>query len=70
MAKSVVPKKLVGIALIIGGAGLLFWGYQKSEGLESQLTSAITGSHSDNVMLMLIAGAACLAIGVFLNLRN
>ena len=70
MAKSPVPKKLVGIVLLVVGAGLLIWGYQESEGLQSQLSSAITGSHSDNVMLKYIAGAVCVAVGAFLNLKK
>ena len=70
MAKSTVPKKLVGIALVVVGAGLLFWAQQKSQGLESQLSSALTGSHSDNVMLMYIAGAVCIVVGAFLNLKK
>lgn len=70
MAKSSQSKRLIGIALIVGGAGLLYWGYQKSEGFESQLTSTITGAQPDNVMMMYIAGAVCLAIGAFLNLKN
>ena len=70
MAKSAFPGKVVGIALIVIGAGLLFWGYQESEGLQSQLSSAITGSHSDNVMMKYIAGAVCLAVGAFMNLKK
>ena len=66
MAQSSFLKKPAGIALIVIGAGLAFWGTQKSEGLESQLSSAITGSSSDNVMLLYIAGAACIAIGAYL----
>ena len=70
MANSAFPKKLVGIALIVVGAGLVFWGSQKSEGLQSQLSSAITGAQPDNVMMMYIAGAVCLAVGAFLNLKS
>jgi H+/gluconate symporter-like permease len=70
MAKSSLPKKPAGIALIVIGAGLAFWGTQKSEGLESQLSSAITGSHSDNVMILYIAGAVCAVVGAYLLARN
>ena len=70
MAKSSQSKRMLGIALIIVGAGLLYWGFQKSEGFESQLTSTITGAQPDEVMIMYIAGAVCAAVGVFLNLKN
>ena len=66
MAKSASPKKLLGIALMAVGAGLVVWGLQKSDGLESQLSSAFTGSHSDNVMLLFIGGGVALAVGFFL----
>lgn len=63
-------KKIVSIALMVMGTGLAFWGYQKSGGLESKITSALTGSHSDNVMLLYISGTACLAVGIYLYLKN
>lgn len=69
MAKSVFPKKTLGIALIVVGAGLVLWGAQKSEGLESKLSSAITGSYTDNVMVLFIGGAVCLALGAYLTFK-
>jgi len=62
--------KTASIALIAVGAGLVFWGYQKSGGLESRLTSALTGSHSDNVMMLYISGAVCLVVGVYLYIKK
>ena len=70
MAKSTSPKKLLGIAMLATGAGLAFWGLQKSEGLQSRLSSAFTGSHTDNVMMLYIAAAVCLAIGAFLLIKK
>lgn len=71
MAKrSKSTNKMASIALMVVGAGLAFWGYQKSGGLESKLTSAITGSNTDNVMMLYIGGAVCLAVGVYLFLKN
>ena len=62
--------KTASIALSAVGAGLVFWGYQKSGGLESKLTSALTGSHSDNVMMLYIGGAACLVVGIYLYIKK
>jgi len=70
MAKSASPKKLLGIAMLATGAGLAYWGFQKSEGLQSQLSSAFTGSHTDNVMMMYIGASVSLAIGAFLLTRK
>lgn len=56
--------KLLSIALMIIGAGLTFWGYQKSQGIGSQLSSAFTGSHSNTTMMLYISGVVCLVIGI------
>lgn len=58
--------KIMSITLIVIGASLSFWGYQKSGGLESRITSVLTGSQTDNVMMLYISGAVCLAVGVYL----
>jgi hypothetical protein len=63
-------KKIVSIALMAVGAGLTLWGYQMSEGFGSQLTNALTGSHTDKVMMLYIGGAASFAVGLFLYLKK
>ena len=68
MSKSTI--KTFAIVLLVGAAGLAFWGYQKSAGLQSQLSNVFTGSHSDNVMMLYIAGAACAIAGLFLLLKK
>ena len=70
MATSAMVNKPLGIALLAAGAGLAFWGFQKSEGIESQLTSTFTGSHSDNVMMLYIGAGVCLALGLFLLIKK
>ena len=62
--------KTVSIALTAIGSGLLFWGYQKSGGLDSKLSNALTGSYTDNVMMLYISGAACLAVGIYLYIKK
>ena len=68
MAKA--NNKMISIALMVVGAGLAFWGYQKSGGLDSKITSALTGSHTDNVMMLYISGAVCLAVGLYLYIKK
>ena len=68
MSKSTI--KTTSIVLTAIGAGLVVWGHQKSGGFESKLTSALTGSHSDNVMMLYISGAACIAVGIYLYIKK
>ena len=58
--------KLIGLVLVVVGAGLAFWGYQISGGLGSQITQTVSGSMSDDVMYRYIAGVACAAVGTYL----
>ena len=66
MATTGLPKKPLGIALLATGAGLAFWGFQKSEGLQFQVSSVLTGSQTDNVMMLYIGAAVCCALGAYL----
>jgi hypothetical protein len=62
--------KAIGIALIVVGAGAIVWGYQLSDSLGARVTETISGSMPDEVMIRYIAGAASLAVGLFLFLRR
>lgn len=62
--------KLLGIILVVLGAGLVIWGYNMSGSTANELTRALTGSSSDEVMYRYIGGAICLAAGLFLLLRK
>ncbi len=63
-------KKMISIALMVIGAGLLYWGYQMSGSVGSQLSHVFTGSHSDKVMIRYIGGAACFVIGLYMYMRR
>ena len=58
--------KLIGVILLVVGVGLAIWGYQLSGSVGSQLTKAISGSHTDKVMMMYIGGAVSAIAGLFL----
>jgi len=62
---SVVTKAL-GLALIVIGIGLAYWGYEISETLTSQLTAKLSGKTPDEVLFRYIGGAACGVVGLFL----
>ena len=68
--KKTSPKSLPGIVLLVAGAGLAFWGFQKSEGLQSQLSSTFTGSHTDTVMMLYIGAGVCIVVGIVLLLKK
>jgi hypothetical protein len=52
------------------GIGLVIWGYQNSESVGSQLSEALTGSPTDQVMMFYIGGAVSFAVGVYLFLKR
>jgi len=58
--------KVIGIVLAVVGMGLIFWGYRLSGSIGSQLTYALTGADTDQVMRFYIGGAASLVVGLFL----
>ena len=70
MARNTQTTKAVGIVLVIVGAGLAYWGYQMSGSVGAQLQHAFAGSHSDDIMIRYIAGAASFAAGLFLILKK
>jgi phosphate/sulfate permease len=58
--------KIIGLILLVIGVGLALWGYQLSESVGSQITQAVTGSDTDKVMTLYIAGAASFIVGLYL----
>ncbi len=62
--------KILGIILLVAGAGLALWGYQLSGSAGSQITQAVTGSDTDRVMTLYISGAVGLAVGIYLLVKN
>nr|WP_036861231.1 DUF3185 family protein [Porticoccus sp.] len=62
--------KIIGLILLVVGAGLALWGYQLSESIGSEITQAVTGSETDKVMTLYIAGAASFVVGLYLFIKN
>jgi hypothetical protein len=58
--------RIVGLILLIGGAGVAFWGYQLSDSLTAQVTKSLTGALPDAVMYRYIGGAIAGVVGLFL----
>lgn len=57
--------RIIGIALIVIGLGLAFWGYQLSGSAGSQITQALSGS-DDKVIMFYIGGAVSFVVGLYL----
>jgi hypothetical protein len=62
--------KIIGLILLVGGAGLAFWGYQISGSLTSKLSKSLTGALPDEVMYRYIGGAVSAAVGLFLLVKK
>jgi hypothetical protein len=62
--------KVIGLGLLVGGAGLAFWGYQMSGSVVAQLSRTVTGALPDAVMYRYIGGAVCSVVGLFLLIRR
>lgn len=60
--------RLLGITLLIVGCGLLYFGWQATEGLGEQAQELITGQYSDETIWQLIGGAAAAVVGLLLTL--
>jgi TRAP-type C4-dicarboxylate transport system permease large subunit len=59
--------RVIGIVLIVLGAGLLLFGFMEADGLGAQINEMFTGSPPDRVIMMIIGGAISLALGIFLS---
>jgi len=71
MANSSIPAtKIIGIALVVIGLGLAYWGYRLSGSVGSQITQAVTGSDTDKVMMFYISGAVSLVVGIYLFIKK
>jgi hypothetical protein len=58
--------KIIGLALMIVGVGMAIWGFQLSGSFESEVTQAVTGSDTDQVMTLYIGGAVSFVVGIFM----
>lgn len=61
---------IIGLVLLVGGAGLAYWGYQMSHSLVSHLSQTFTGALPDAVMYRYIGGAVSGVTGLFLLVKK
>ncbi len=67
---STATMRIIGIALMVIGLGLAFWGYRLSDTFGSRITHAFTGSYTDEVMAFYLSGVASFVAGMFLSLKK
>jgi hypothetical protein len=70
MARNTSTSTAIGIALMVIGGGLAYWGYQQAASFGAQITQSVTGSQSDKVMTLYIGGAASFMVGLYLFFRR
>lgn len=58
--------RILGIALIVGGAILLFMGFNASESITEEVHESLTGRFTDDTTTYLIGGGIAAAVGVAL----
>ncbi len=56
-------KRIIGLVLLAVGLLLLFLGFQSSQGLDDQVSEALTGEYTDNTVWYWVAGAISSAAG-------
>jgi uncharacterized membrane protein YidH (DUF202 family) len=57
--------KYIGIALIVVGVALAYWGYGVYDSASAQLTRAFNGESPMEAWAAMVGGAVCIAIGIF-----
>ena len=65
-----MDNKLIGIVLVLVGAGLLYWGYNDSQSVASQVSETFAGSMPDKVLYKYIGGAVVFLAGLYLILKK
>lgn len=69
MASKSIARAL-GLALLVAGLGLVYWGHQLSGSLTAQISQQFKGALPDQVMYRYIGGGACAVAGLFLLVKK
>ena len=60
------PKKLIGLITVGAAVGAAFWGYERSQGLAVKLSSSVSGSLPNDVLIAYAVAAAMAVSGFWL----
>ena len=59
-----MDKRVLGVVLLVIGALLLYFGYQKTGAVTEKAKQTITGDYTDRTMFYLVGGAAAGIAGI------
>ncbi|MEH8020911.1 MULTISPECIES: DUF3185 family protein [Rheinheimera] len=62
--------KIIGLALLVAGAILLYFGYTEYNSTASQVTEMVTGNPTDNSIWFLVGGAIAAIVGLGVLLKK
>ena len=57
--------KVQGVVMLAAGGALLFWGYNITQSVSSQINQALNGAPPDKAMVMMVLGGICAVFGFF-----
>lgn len=56
--------RILGLALLVGGAIALYFGFSATESVGERVVEGVTGRYSDGTMWYLIGGAVAAVVGL------
>jgi hypothetical protein len=56
-------QRIIGLALLVGGVILIFLGFQSADGLDDQVSEALTGRFTDSTVGYWVVGGICAVAG-------
>ncbi|PLW81363.1 hypothetical protein CWI75_16145 [Kineobactrum sediminis] len=62
--------RIIGIALLVVGVGLMYFGYQATGSLGEEVHETITGRFTDETTWYLLGGGAMAVVGLLLTLSG
>ncbi len=62
--------KILGLAALVAGAILLYFGYTEYNSHASKITELVTGNPTDNAIWFLVGGAIAVIVGLGLVLKK
>jgi amino acid permease len=62
--------KIISVALLVGGIGLVIYGISASDSIGSSFSRFFTGSPTDKTIWLLIGGTVAIAVGLVGLLRE
>ena len=62
--------KIIGLALLIAGAILLYFGYTEYNSTASQVTELVTGNPTDNSIWFLVGGSIAAIVGLVMLIKK